>query len=122
MIIHTLIPVYVLSLLPRGVCQSNASTATLTAVSYSCSQLLRQMAQNCQTWLRFGTFLLFTVVLCCYWVLQVSKALGPVATVIVRKGTLKPGDPIVVGTEHGRVRALRDSRNITLGNAGELLI
>lgn len=53
--------------------------------------------------------------------LQVSKALGPVATVIVRKGTLKPGDPIVVGTEHGRVRALRDSRNITLGNAGELM-
>eukprot|EP00775_Hariotina_reticulata_P012886 gene12886-13012_t len=49
---------------------------------------------------------------------QVTKALGPVATVIVRKGTLKPGDPIVVGTEHGRVRALRDSRNCALASAG----
>lgn len=37
--------------------------------------------------------------------LQVAKGLGPVATVIVRSGTLRLGDPIVVGTEHGKVSA-----------------
>jgi hypothetical protein len=38
-------------------------------------------------------------------VLQVAKGLGPIATVIVRSGTLRLGDPIVVGTEHGKVSA-----------------
>ncbi|KAG2485986.1 hypothetical protein HYH03_015309 [Edaphochlamys debaryana] len=38
---------------------------------------------------------------------RTEKGLGPVATVIVKRGTLRVGDPVVVGTEFGRVRALR---------------
>lgn len=48
---------------------------------------------------------------------QLSKGLGPIATVIVKRGVLKPGDPLVIGTEHGRVRALRDSNGKTLAEA-----
>ena len=49
---------------------------------------------------------------------QLSKGLGPVATVILKRGLLKPGDPLVVGTEHGRVRVLRDGHGKTLAEAG----
>ncbi len=31
---------------------------------------------------------------------------GPVATVIAKRGTLRPGQPVVVGNEWGKVRAL----------------
>mgnify|MGYP000963589596 CR=1 FL=1 len=41
---------------------------------------------------------------------NVSKGLGPVATIIVQKGTLKIGDPFVSGIHHGRVRAMQDER------------
>ncbi|KAB8028491.1 translation initiation factor IF-2 [Fluviispira multicolorata] len=41
---------------------------------------------------------------------KLDKARGPVATVIVTKGTLKQQDYIVVGTSMGRVRALSDDR------------
>jgi translation initiation factor IF-2 len=34
---------------------------------------------------------------------QVDKGLGPVATVIVREGELRVGNPIVVGTKSGKV-------------------
>lgn len=37
---------------------------------------------------------------------QLDRGRGPVATVLVQGGTLKVGDPIVVGTTHGRVRAM----------------
>ncbi len=40
---------------------------------------------------------------------KLDKARGPVATVIVTKGCLKPQDFIVVGTSMGRVRAMNDS-------------
>jgi translation initiation factor IF-2 len=49
---------------------------------------------------------------------QLSKGLGPVATVILRRGVLRAGDPLVVGTEHGRVRVLRDGRGKVLQQAG----
>ena len=39
---------------------------------------------------------------------SVEKGRGAVATVLVKKGTLKLGDPIIAGTEFGRVRALFD--------------
>ena len=37
---------------------------------------------------------------------KLDKGRGPVATILVQRGTLKVGDPVVVGTSHGRVRAL----------------
>ncbi|OGP86848.1 MAG: hypothetical protein A2Y95_01450 [Deltaproteobacteria bacterium RBG_13_65_10] len=39
---------------------------------------------------------------------RLDKGRGPVATVLVREGTLRRGDAIVAGTQYGRVRALLD--------------
>jgi translation initiation factor IF-2 len=41
---------------------------------------------------------------------KLDRGRGPVATVLVQRGTLKIGDAVVAGTAHGRVRALIDSR------------
>lgn len=49
---------------------------------------------------------------------HLSKGSGPVATVIVQKGTLKPGDIVVCGPYMGRVRALRNDRGKNLKDAG----
>ncbi|WP_286884781.1 translation initiation factor IF-2 [Aneurinibacillus sp. UBA3580] len=37
---------------------------------------------------------------------ELDRGRGPVATILVQSGTLKVGDPIVVGTAFGRVRAM----------------
>src|SRR3712207_7920777 len=42
---------------------------------------------------------------------KLDKGRGPVATVLVRRGTLNVGDIFVVGSESGRVRALVDDRS-----------
>ncbi len=39
-----------------------------------------------------------------------DKGRGPVATVLVQDGTLKIGDPIVVGTSYGKIRAMMDDK------------
>ncbi|MGH2928211.1 MAG: translation initiation factor IF-2, partial [Solirubrobacteraceae bacterium] len=39
---------------------------------------------------------------------SVEKGRGAVATVLVKRGTLRAGDPIIAGSEFGRVRALFD--------------
>ena len=39
---------------------------------------------------------------------NLDKGRGPVATVLVQRGTLKPGDSVVAGESYGRVRALID--------------
>ncbi len=41
---------------------------------------------------------------------QLDRGRGAVATVLIQEGQLQVGDPFVCGTEHGRVRAMIDSR------------
>ncbi len=41
---------------------------------------------------------------------QLDRGRGAVATVLIQEGQLKVGAPFVCGTEHGRVRAMMDSR------------
>jgi len=49
---------------------------------------------------------------------RLDKGRGPVATVLVREGTLKAGDSFVCGTFAGRVRALLDDRGQPVDMAG----
>ncbi|MBM3509106.1 MAG: translation initiation factor IF-2 [Alphaproteobacteria bacterium] len=42
---------------------------------------------------------------------KLDRGRGPVATVLVQRGSLKVGDIVVAGTEWGRVRALQDERD-----------
>ena len=42
---------------------------------------------------------------------SIEKGRGAVATVLVKKGTLRLGDPIIAGSEFGRVRALFDENS-----------
>jgi translation initiation factor IF-2 len=49
---------------------------------------------------------------------QLDKGRGPVATVLVTRGTLKRGDVFVVGAESGRVRALVDDKGKQIKEAG----
>ncbi|MBM4268187.1 MAG: translation initiation factor IF-2, partial [Deltaproteobacteria bacterium] len=49
---------------------------------------------------------------------QLDRGRGPVATLLVQEGTLRPGDPFVVGREYGRVRAMLDWQGARLTEAG----
>ena len=49
---------------------------------------------------------------------SLDKGRGPVATVLVQSGTLKRGDSIVSGAEHGRVRAMFDENGKAVNEAG----
>jgi len=49
---------------------------------------------------------------------QLDKGRGPVATVLVNRGTLRVGDVFVVGVESGRVRALVDDKGKQVKEAG----
>lgn len=42
---------------------------------------------------------------------RLDKHVGPIVTVLVQNGTLRMGDPIVVGTAYGKVRTLKNDRN-----------
>src|SRR5712671_1082877 len=49
---------------------------------------------------------------------KLERGRGPVATVLIKRGTLHVGDIFVAGSEWGRVRALIDERNNNLKEAG----
>ncbi len=49
---------------------------------------------------------------------KLDRGRGPVATVLVQRGTLKPGDIVVAGAEWGRVRALVSDTGIPVIAAG----
>jgi translation initiation factor IF-2 len=49
---------------------------------------------------------------------KLDRGRGPVATVLVQRGTLEPGDIVVAGAEWGRVRALVSDAGLPLVSAG----
>jgi len=49
---------------------------------------------------------------------KLDRGRGPVATVLIQRGTLKIGDIVVAGAEWGRVRALVSDTGQTVQNAG----
>ena len=52
---------------------------------------------------------------------KLDRGKGPLATVLVRRGTLKVGDILVVGTQSGRVRAMLDDKGRQIKTAGPSL-
>ncbi len=48
---------------------------------------------------------------------KLDRGRGPVATVLIQRGTLRVGDAIVAGTSHGRVRALVNPLGETVASA-----
>jgi len=49
---------------------------------------------------------------------ELDRGRGPLATVLVREGTLRPGDAIVAGSVYGRVRSLIDAEGDPVKEAG----
>ncbi|MFL5798549.1 MAG: translation initiation factor IF-2 [Actinomycetota bacterium] len=49
---------------------------------------------------------------------HLDRGRGPVATVLVMRGTLRPGDAVVSGTAYGRVRAMLDENGEQVPEAG----
>jgi translation initiation factor IF-2 len=49
---------------------------------------------------------------------KLDRGRGPVATVLIERGTLKVGDIVVAGSEWGRVRLLQNDRGETVQSAG----
>ena len=49
---------------------------------------------------------------------RLDKGQGPVATILVQKGTLRKGDCVIAGTTVGRVRTMKNDKGIFLEEAG----
>jgi translation initiation factor IF-2 len=49
---------------------------------------------------------------------RLDKGRGPVATVLVQQGRLKPGDIVLAGKETGRVRVINDDHGVKIPDAG----
>jgi len=47
-----------------------------------------------------------------------TEGMGPMATLLVRNGTLRPGDIVLAGTAYGRVRVMSDETGKELAEAG----
>ena len=48
---------------------------------------------------------------------RLDKHVGPIVTVLVQNGTLRLGDPIVVGTSYGKVRTLKNDKGEEITSA-----
>ncbi len=49
---------------------------------------------------------------------RLSKQVGSIVTILVQNGTLRLGDPIVVGTSFGKIRTLKDDKGEEITEAG----
>jgi translation initiation factor IF-2 len=49
---------------------------------------------------------------------KIDPGRGAVATILVREGTLRAGDPVVCGLHYGRIRAMLDDRSAPVESAG----
>ena len=49
---------------------------------------------------------------------RIDKNIGGVASLLIQNGTLRLGDPVVVGTAHGRIRTLRNDKGENITEAG----
>ncbi|MFO8082702.1 MAG: translation initiation factor IF-2 [Desulfobacterales bacterium] len=49
---------------------------------------------------------------------KLDSGRGPVATVLVKEGTLRAGEPIVCGVHHGKIRAMLNDRGQLVDTAG----
>ena len=49
---------------------------------------------------------------------KVDKNIGGIASLLILNGTLRIGDPIVVGTTHGRIRTMKDDLGNSIVEAG----
>ena len=47
-----------------------------------------------------------------------DKNIGSVATILIQNGTLRLGDPVVVGTNYGKVRTLKNDKGENIAKAG----
>ncbi len=52
---------------------------------------------------------------------RLDKKIGPVVTLLIQNGTLRLGDPIVVGTSYGKVRTLKNDRGEEITEANPSL-
>ncbi|HEY5585575.1 MAG TPA: translation initiation factor IF-2 [Ruminiclostridium sp.] len=49
---------------------------------------------------------------------KLDKERGPIASVLVQRGTLKTGDAIIAGSAFGRIRAMTNDKGLTIKSAG----
>ena len=49
---------------------------------------------------------------------KMDKNIGGVASLLIQNGTLRIGDPIVVGTTHGKVRTMKNDQGVSIVEAG----
>ncbi|NLD26032.1 MAG: translation initiation factor IF-2 [Acholeplasmataceae bacterium] len=49
---------------------------------------------------------------------RLDKGRGPVATLLVKNGTIKIGDPLVIGNTYGKIRAMQDETKAQFKSAG----